>query len=162
MRRRKRSRYIRMGIYEIDEVLPYVFTREVRMSLIAAGFNYHSQEWKEASRRSFRVVDDCVEKDIVVPMGSHRYQLYAKKGVVCVSCGLKGKFFALERGHKDNPIRPHFNLYAIDPKTGKEVMITKDHIKPRSKGGKNRLENYQPMCFRCNQRKGDKIENGKS
>ena len=39
-----------------------------------------------------------------------------------------------------------------------EMMMTKDHILPRSKGGANRLENYQPMCSKCNCKKGDRIE----
>ena len=50
----------------------------------------------------------------------------------------------------------HFNLYAAIP-DGKMRMMTKDHIIPRSKGGQNCMENYQPMCTRCNGQKGDKI-----
>jgi 5-methylcytosine-specific restriction endonuclease McrA len=37
-------------------------------------------------------------------------------------------------------------------------MITKDHIIPRSKGGKDILDNYQPMCIICNSKKADKLE----
>ena len=49
--------------------------------------------------------------------------------------------------------RPHFNLYAeLD---GYIVLMTKDHIVPRSKGGKNMLENYQTMCCLCNSAKSD-------
>lgn len=33
--------------------------------------------------------------------------------------------------------------------------ITKDHIVPKSKGGGNRKENLQPMCFPCNGEKGN-------
>ena len=41
---------------------------------------------------------------------------------------------------------------------GQEVLITKDHIIPKSKGGKDKLDNYQTMCVRCNKRKGNKPE----
>jgi 5-methylcytosine-specific restriction endonuclease McrA len=35
--------------------------------------------------------------------------------------------------------------------------MTIDHILPRSKGGKDTLENLQPMCSSCNAKKADKV-----
>ena len=158
MKRKKRAqKYIRVATVHIDDVLPYVFTKQKRHELRKKGFGYRSIEWREASRRVYQALIDGEVVPLMVPMGSHRYQLYAEKGVTCVRCGIKGKYFALERGKTDNPNRFHFNLYAVN-KYGHEVMMTKDHIKPRSKGGKNKLSNYQPMCHKCNQRKADKIE----
>lgn len=156
MGKRGKGSYIRVTTVPIEDVLPYVFTRDIRHQLRIEGHNYKSREWVEASRRGYRVMLDGEKVTIYVPMGSHRYQLYATKGVTCVKCGLKGKYFALERGKHDNPNRFHFNLYSINSR-GKEVMMTKDHIQPRSKGGKNHLDNYQPLCYRCNQRKADKV-----
>ena len=36
--------------------------------------------------------------------------------------------------------------------------MTKDHIHPRSKGGANALDNYDPMCSPCNGKKADKVK----
>ena len=40
--------------------------------------------------------------------------------------------------------------------------MTKDHIIPKSKGGKDILDNFQTMCFECNTKKGNKYESNHS
>ena len=84
---------------------------------------------------------------------SQRYEVF-RNNTKCVVCGLEATHYRLERqiGAKNY----HFNLYAI--KNGEEVLFTKDHILPASKGGKNTLDNYQTMCQFCNQEKADAIE----
>ena len=47
----------------------------------------------------------------------------------------------------------HFNLYGIN-KNYEEILFTKDHIIPKSKGGDNKISNYQTMCYNCNYKKG--------
>lgn len=86
---------------------------------------------------------------------SQRYQTFFTKGCRCVKCGIEGKYFVKEKHLKD--ISFHLNLYAID-ESGKEVMMTKDHIIPKSKGGANDISNYQTMCERCNEAKGNRLE----
>lgn len=88
-----------------------------------------------------------------VHMTSIRYILYKVKGTTCKECGIVGTFFSLDLPR--NCERPHFNLYGYDEE-GNEVMITKDHIHPKSKGGSDKLDNLQPLCERCNCKKGDK------
>lgn len=90
----------------------------------------------------------------IIKGNSQRYQLFFTKGTKCVCCGIEGKYFAKEKRIKDKSY--HLNLYGIDD-NGQEVLITKDHIIPKSKGGKDELENYQTMCIRCNERKGNKL-----
>jgi 5-methylcytosine-specific restriction endonuclease McrA len=89
-----------------------------------------------------------------VRMTSLRYKLFATKGCVCIKCGLVGWYFSLEKHGNDTTGKFHFNLYGV--KDGKPVMMTKDHIVPKSKGGSDRLENLQPMCVDCNSKKADK------
>lgn len=86
---------------------------------------------------------------------SQRYQTFFTKGCKCVNCGIEGKYFAKEKHLKDKSF--HLNLYAID-KNGDEVLMTKDHIIPKSKGGIDDLSNYQTMCERCNKEKGNELE----
>lgn len=93
-----------------------------------------------------------------VKLTSGRYKVYAVKGVQCAHCGIKGQYFALEQSISQNTKKFHFNLYAIDKK-GQEIMMTVDHIIPRAKGGNDNLENKQPLCFTCNNKKGDKLPN---
>lgn len=91
----------------------------------------------------------------IIKGNSQRYQLFFTKSCNCVKCGIKGKYFAKEKRIKDKSY--HLNLYGIDD-NGQEVLITKDHIIPKLKSGKDVLENYQTMCIRCNERKGNKTE----
>lgn len=89
---------------------------------------------------------------------SLRYEVFNKSCGCCV-CGIDGLYFALEKNRSEKGNSYHFNLYGID-KNGKEVLMTKDHIIPKSCGGSNTLDNFQTMCTNCNEKKGtnDDIE----
>jgi hypothetical protein len=82
---------------------------------------------------------------------SQRFQTFFTKGLKCACCGIEGKYFGKEKDF--NAARYHLNLYALD-ESGNEVLMTKDHIVPRSKGGASELYNYQTMCVKCNIAKG--------
>lgn len=90
----------------------------------------------------------------LMKMASDRYKCFVNSGTKCVTCGIEGTHFAKERYKTDNVY--HFNLYALN-RRGKEVLMTKDHIFPKSKGGKDEVANYQTMCAPCNEEKGNKI-----
>ena len=63
-----------------------------------------------------------------------------------MKCGVNGEFFALEI---DRGGGMHLDLYGyIDDE---EVLLTVDHIVPKSKGGLNNMINYQTMCKLCNE-----------
>lgn len=76
-------------------------------------------------------------------------------GARCVECGVEGTHFAAEK--EDNGVRYRLALYASRD-DGTEVRITRDHIIPRSKGGRDIVENTQPMCEPCNVRKGNQYD----
>lgn len=90
-----------------------------------------------------------------IKMGSQRYYVF-KESLCCTFCGIKGQFFAKER-HLNKKGQPcsesfHMNLYAIN-EDGEDVLMTKDHIIPKAKGGRDVLSNYATSCFICNELK---------
>lgn len=87
-----------------------------------------------------------------IRLGSLRLFTFKTLGVKCVTCGLEGAFWRKERD--DHSPRFFMQLYAVTSDGGR-VLMTKDHIKPLSKGGKNYAGNVQPMCATCNNRKAD-------
>ena len=130
--------YERKSIVPIEDVLPFVV---------------FGNKTKKPS--AFKIYDE-----VKINMSSQRYQLFAEKGVTCVTCGVTGKYFAIERSKaKHGPTKGgwHLNLYAINEK-GEEVLMTKDHIHPRSHGGLDELSNYETMCSPCNGAKGSRLD----
>ena len=79
-----------------------------------------------------------------------RAKIFRKKGLICSSCGLRGLYFLLE---KDKGGGIHLDLYGVENET--EILLTVDHIIPKSKGGLNNIINYQTMCKYCNELKSD-------
>lgn len=118
--------YKRLGIVSLEEVLPHI-GKEEKITVLGEKVNLNSQ----------------------------RLKLF-KRSLRCVGCGIQGEFFAVERDRKGYVLSYHLNLYAMSKNNGGEILLTKDHIRPKSKGGKNWMSNYQTMCKRCNFSKGDK------
>jgi len=125
--------YVRLGTVKIDEVLDFV----------PIGKNSKLPSKKDFFKKSIKLT-------------SHRYKVYATKGIQCAHCGIIGLYFALEQSAAQKTNKYHFNLYAVDQQ-GNEVMLTVDHIIPKAKGGSDTLDNKQCLCFKCNNKKGDKL-----
>ena len=84
-------------------------------------------------------------------MRSTRLLSFRVNGIKCVKCGVQGAFFAKKRYNDE---APHLNLYGFN-KHGGPLLMTRDHVKPKAKGGTNHLFNSQTMCAHCNSTKGD-------
>ncbi len=89
-----------------------------------------------------------------IPYVDYRATVFKTLGTKCVKCGLEGEYFAIDK-HKDGDF--HLDLFGIDS-NGDEVLMTVDHILPKSKGGPHHIDNFQPMCMPCNMKKADKLE----
>lgn len=126
MSRTKRKRFQRYRQFSLDDILVQI----------------------GKSNCSFEITGQ--RNPINVRMNDARMLLLGREQV-CRCCGIKGDHFWLERS---GGWPPHFNLYAkVD---GCEVLMTMDHIIPKSKGGNNAPDNLQLLCTICNGMKKDR------
>ena len=121
----------RLSVYDVQYILPMIMDIPVRVGK----------------------VHKVMFGDIPVNLANDRLRTFLHSGTVCVACAMEGEFFALERFCDTDDY--HLNLYGR--KDGHEVLFTKDHIVPRSKGGPSHLDNYQTMCAFCNGEKGNGV-----
>lgn len=114
-----------IGQFNIGDVLPFV----------------------TQDKRCAKKIYTVNEIQFTVKMNSDRYKIF-NNSLKCAACNLTGSLFLLERVHNHEPSVAHFNLYAVE--NDYLILMTKDHIVPRSKGGKDNINNYQTMCEICN------------
>jgi hypothetical protein len=129
----KSKSFERRGVYDVQRVLDWADTDE---------------SFTDRNFKKFEGLD--------VLSGLLGYKVFKHKGVKCSCCPMEGEYFALERTPGPGSSKYnnwHFNLYGKN-KFGREVMLTKDHVNPKSRGGSDEISNLQPMCFICNTRKG--------
>lgn len=95
-------------------------------------------------------------KEALEPYKNHkRLRVFYLKGWECKICGITANKIVQ---HTDINGGNHIDLYHISEE--RTVLLTVDHILPRSRGGTGHLTNLQPLCCKCNGNKGDKINSG--
>ncbi len=91
-----------------------------------------------------------------VRLSSLRLRTFKEHGTNCVKCGREGTHWGIDH-HKTSPdSKPHMNLWSIVD--DEQTLMTCDHIVPKSRGGKDTLDNTQTMCGPCNWNKGNQLE----
>lgn len=123
---KEKKKLIHIKTYDCQEIFDHIALDEKKREYIINGVSY------------------------IVKMNSDRYVLFMQNRK-CVACGLEGTKMILDINPGDQS--PHFNLYTEE--NGRLVLMTKDHIIPKSKNGKDEIDNYQCMCSICNNLKGN-------
>lgn len=126
---RREDTLITLRKFSLEEILPLVPT---------------------STRKVKRRFQDQDGNEWKIKVSSLRLQVF-HKSLQCSRCDRVGAYFLMQKAEKD--LSPHFNLYA-----GDGTLMTKDHILPKSKGGKDRLDNLQTMCVECNEKKDDRYQ----
>lgn len=118
----------RLGEVPPDEVLEHVNVNAAPRAFVVGGVSY------------------------TVKISSSRLRTF-RRSRVCAICGVVGTRMVLELPI-DTEI-PHFNLYAEED--GELVLMTQDHVKPRSQGGGSEEENLRTACHTCNNIRGNDV-----
>lgn len=103
------------------------------------------------------IIDNVLSLDLIhsTYKEHRRLRVFHNKGCKCVKCGEIGTLLldTVQINKKGIIISRHVNLYSDNLK-----LMTIDHIHPKSKGGSDDIDNLQPMCMTCNNKKSNKIE----
>jgi hypothetical protein len=120
---------ITYGTFRMDEVLPYVTDTPTR------------REYKGYTEEVFPI-----------NMSALRYHVY-KKQPVCHCCGIKGRFFLLQRLPQYMDMDAYFNLYGIE--RNEMVLLEREMIDPNA--GET-PDNFRTICQLCKNIKGDRTK----
>lgn len=119
----------------------YIYSRELSL---AEGFQVASMPKK--GRHAFG-------KEVSLCSGILLFQSI-KSEICCYKCGVIADRWILERGVNEAPGKPIMNLYGKN-QLGHLVMMTRDHIIPKSLGGVDSILNLRPACDACNANRGN-------
>lgn len=128
-----------LGTQPLENVLPYILQPD---QFIEQGAEDNGRRYKKI-HRTYHVGGQFYR----VKMSGQRMALLGREKE-CVCCGHTGVLFRLE---SSGCYSPHFNLYGAH-EVGL-ILMTMDHILPRSAGGKTEPSNLQLLCKICNEEK---------
>ena len=120
----------RFSVYSVKEILPYL-KRKFKNG------DYVNRE------TCTLFLDNCYYEVAF----NLKLKTFLQKGIFCYRCGLKGEYFAIERDLNNGTYKVQLNLY------NGNMLFNHDHIKARSLGGQDSINNTCTMCERCNNKK---------
>lgn len=137
--------------------------RELSLAPRSFSLTLHTVKYKNRRRRAsnlknplgtsgYEFSEEIPLSDLERFKDHRRLKVFYYKGLECANPECDRVGTRLISG-TDLGMNIHWDIYTEDL-----IMITVDHIIPRSKGGGEELENKNPMCSICNSKKGDKIQ----
>jgi hypothetical protein len=89
------------------------------------------------------------------PGGWNLFSRMEGRPIRCWHCGCEADRWISEKGRNDHQGHPDLNLYA----SGEQgiVLMTRDHIIPKSLGGTDDWRNMRPGCDTCNGNRGNHV-----
>lgn len=146
---------ITLAEYSVDEILPFIGAGKPSKAFVTGHGTFKvrmSGTRLECFRRNLQCVW-CRRTGNVFLLQSHQKGLPKNMTLCfienCPWCALHPR-----RREAEEVAKPHFNLYHRG-KNGSLLLMTQDHVIPRSKGGPDKIENLVTMCTQCNRHKGD-------
>lgn len=99
-------------------------------------------------------------KSVSLPSGARLFEHLRATGsqIRCWSCGIEANCFIANKGRNDKMGPPVLDLFAM--KIDGPVLMTRDHIIPKSYGGVNDVANLRVGCGPCNHSRGNELEAG--
>ena len=141
-------------MYETIGTIPICLGLIILSNLNTDEGAHHNKHRHNKRPRRFLLDGELVSGDLGKSL---RLRTFMYKGTDCVSCGAKGAYFSVDRCPKEKRLKGQPKIYHMNLRTEDDKIMTVDHIIPRCKGGRNSIDNAQPMCSNCNQEKGNKI-----
>ena len=114
---------------------------------LAAGFALLDNEKEHRLHRGKRI-SACSGWALFSTLRNHTIQ--------CWECGCTADRWVADKGRSDHQGPPVLNLYGTRA-DGCVILMTRDHIIPRSLGGANATDNLRPACEICNGARGNQV-----
>jgi hypothetical protein len=104
-------------------------------------------------------------REVSLASGIELFQHFRASPIKCWKCGCQADRWVAAKGKNDKISKPVLDLFATkhipaskkNPAYSRIVMMTRDHIIPRSMGGVDAVENLRPGCELCNGQRGSNM-----
>ena len=135
------------SLIKMAELEPEDFLAQIKKFLSSLNIDIRSRQLRKVKQK---VTIETDSGDFEMKGTSLRYLCFLES-ISCVTCGLTGNVIFIEKFPGSET--PHANFYHRN-ENGELLLMTKDHIRPKGKGGRDCIDNLQTMCSACNEEKG--------